>query len=48
MLGDPAYSLSFSMKKVSGGGRNERGKFFSYKLSSALIPVENPFGRLKA
>ena len=29
LLGDPAYPLPFLMKKISGGGRNEREKFFS-------------------
>ena len=49
LLGDPAYLLlSFLMKEFSGGGRNEREKIFSYKLSSACIPIENLFGRLKA
>ena len=36
ILGDPA------------GGKNDREKFFSYKLSSARIAIENSFGRLKA
>ena len=35
-------------KRFSGGGRNEREKCFSYKLSSARIPIENLFDRLKA
>ena len=48
-LGDPAYPLlKFLMKKFSEGGRNEREKFFSYKLSGTRILIENAFGRLKA
>ena len=40
-LGDPAYPLlAFLMEEFSGGGRNEREKFFSYKLSSDHIPKE--------
>ena len=40
-LGDPAYPLlAFLMEEFSGGGRNEREKFFSYKLSSGHIPKE--------
>ena len=35
-------------KRFSGGRRNEREKCFSYKLSSARIPIENLFDRLKA
>ena len=49
MFGDPAYCLlPFLMKEFSGGGRNEREKFFSYKLSSPRILIENLFSRLKA
>ena len=36
------------MKEFSGGGKNERENVFSYKLSSARIPLENSCGRLKA
>ena len=35
-------------KRFSGGGRNEREKCFSDKLSSARIPIESLFDRLKA
>ena len=46
LLSDPAYPLlPFLMREFSGGGRNEREKFFRYKLSSARIPIENSFGR---
>ena len=49
LLGDPAYPLlPILMKEFSGGGRNEKEKFFSYKLYSSRIPIENSFGRLKA
>ena len=49
LFGDPAYCLlPFLMKEFSGGGRNEREKFFSYKLSSPRILIENLFSRLKA
>ena len=42
LLGDPTYPLlSFLMKEFSGGGRNEREKFFSYKLSGARVPIQN-------
>ena len=42
LLADPAYPLlSFLIKEFSGGGRNEREKFFSYKLSSAHIQIQN-------
>lgn len=48
LLGDPAYLLlPFLMKEYPGGGRNEREKYFGYKLSSARIVIENAFGRLK-
>ena len=47
LLGDPTYPLlPFLLKEFSVGGRNEREKFFSYKLSSARIPIENSFHRL--
>ena len=47
LLGDPTYPLlPFLLKEFSGGGRNEREKFFNYKLSSARIPIENSFRRL--
>ena len=39
--------LLFLLKAFSGGGRNERQKFFSYKLPCNSIPIENSFGRLK-
>ena len=48
LLGDPAYSLlPLLMKECSGAGENKREKLFMYKFSSACIPIENLFGRLK-
>jgi len=48
ILGDPAYPLlPFLMKEFPGGGINDRERFFSYRLSSARITIENSFGRLK-
>ena len=48
LLGDPAYLLlPYVMKEFSRGGKNDRERFFSYKLSSAHIVIENAFGRLK-
>ena len=35
------------MKEFSVGGKNEREGFFSCKLSSARIVIENAFERLK-
>ena len=44
LLEDPAYPLlPYVMRKVSGGGKNNREGFFSYKLPS----TQNTFGRLK-
>ena len=37
--------LPFLMKEFSGGGINKRERFFSYKLPSAPIPIENAFGK---
>ena len=48
ILGDPAYPLlPCLMKEFTAGGKNVRERFFSYKLSSARIVIENSFGRLK-
>ena len=35
------------IKEFSGVGGNKREKLFIYKFSSARIPIENLFGRLK-
>ena len=48
LLGDPAYPLlPYVTKEFSWGGKNDRERFFSYKLSSARIVIENAPGRLK-
>ena len=48
ILADPAYPLlNFVIKKYSKGGKDDHEKFFSYKISSARIVIENAFGRLK-
>ena len=41
------FPLPYVMKEFSGGGKNDRERFFSYKLSSSRIVIENAFGRLK-
>ena len=35
------------MKEFAGGGKNDRGWFFSYRLSNARIIIENSIARLK-
>ena len=35
------------MKQYPKGGKDDRKKFFGYKLSSARIVIENAFGQLK-
>ena len=48
ILGGPAcLLLPFVMKKYPKRGKDDREKFFNYKLSSARIVIENAFGRLK-
>ena len=49
LIGDPDYPvLPFLIKKYPRGWKNQREKYFSYKLSSAKITIANAFGRLKA
>ena len=44
----PAYPLfPYVMKEFSGGVKNDSERFFSYKLSSARMVIENAFGQLK-
>ena len=48
ILGDPTYPLlPFVMKEHLKGGKDDREKFFGYKLSSTRIVTENAFRRLK-
>lgn len=48
ILGDPAYPLTpYLMKEYVGGGTEVDEQFFGYRLSSARMPIECAFGRLK-
>lgn len=48
IIGDPAYPLlSYLMKGFSSGGTTVLEQFFIYRLSSARIPIECAFGKLK-
>ena len=47
-IGDAAYPiLPYVMKEFPAGGKTLSEQFFSYKLSSARMPIECAFGRLK-
>ena len=49
ILGDPTYPLlPYVMKGFPGGGKYDRKRFFTYRLSSVrCIVIENSFGKLK-
>ncbi len=48
IIGDPAYPLlPYIMKEFPSGGTTASEQFFSYRLSSARMPIECAFGKLK-
>ena len=48
IIGDPAYPLlPYLMKEFPSGGTTDSEQFFSYRLSSARMPIECAFGKLK-
>ena len=48
IIGDPAYPpLPYLMKEFPSGGTTALEQFFSYRLSSARMPIECAFGKRK-